>query len=685
MPGRASWCRRNERRPRARRGDEDVRLRSARSGVAGCDVPRRRGRARRHPRPLGVGEVDASPSHGDARAAERRTRVDHRARRGADVGPRARRGARDAHRVRVPAVLPRRARDRARERGGRLAVQRRRRGRSPGARSGGVDARRPRRSARCAPDAAVRRRTTACRDRARARRSPRHRPRGRADGESRQRERRRDHAADRRAERRGRDDRRHHARARDRRALPASDHAARRPGRVRRRPKEGRMRIVVSALVITAVLAVGAGSSSAAGTACPTSNYPNELVLAGGSAQTAQLGRPFQSPLQVELANTNGCPLTGNLAGVTVEFDAPGSGASGIFASSGTHVAVVGTDAQGTATAPAFTANDTVGEYSVDAQSDYGTVNIDLNNTASGLPSAIAATSGTSQDATVDTQYAQALQARVADANGDAVQGAVVSFSVVPGPTGANASFLGGGPASAVTDSNGLATAPPLLAGATPGKFSATASTDGLASVAVFSLDNHADAMALTVIADAARTATVDTRYRAPLHVRVIDGNGQPLEGASVTFAIGAAASGAGASFVGGSALATALTDVNGVGTSPGILANRVSGAFTITASAPGAPPASFSFTNVAARAASIAVGAANGSSATVGTRFAVPLAVTVSDKDGNPVAHAKVVFTAPTKAATGRFTHKRRRITVTTGVKGIAVAPRFTASEVAG
>ncbi|HEY4412452.1 MAG TPA: hypothetical protein VGN06_05595 [Gaiellaceae bacterium] len=445
------------------------------------------------------------------------------------------------------------------------------------------------------------------------------------------------------------------------------------------------MKLVVSALVVTAALAAGAGSSSAAGTACPTSNHPNELVLAGGSAQTAQLGKPFQSPLQVELANANGCPLTGNLAGVTVEFDAPGSGASGIFASSGTHVAVVGTDAQGMATAPAFTANYTVGDYSVDAQSDYGTVNIDLNNTASGLPSAIAVTSGSGQEATVDAQYAQALQARVTDANGGPVQGAVVSFAIVPGPTGANASFLGGGPASAVTDSNGLATAPPLLAGATPGKFTATASTDGLASVAVFSLDNHADAMALTVSPEADPTATVDTRYREPLHARVVDGSGQPVEGASVTFTVGAASSGAGASFVGGAAQAMELTDVNGVATSPGILANKVSGTFTVTASATGAPPAAFALTNLAARAASIAVGAAGGSSATVGTRFAVPLAVTVTDKDGNPVAHAKVVFTAPKRGATGRFTHKRRRVTVATGIKGIAVAPRFTANDLAG
>src|SRR5579864_913182 len=95
------------------------------------------------------------------------------------------------------------------------------------------------------------------------------------------------------------------------------------------------------------------------------------LVLVAGSGQQAQLGKQFGQSLQVMLANTNGCPLTGSLAGVTINFDAPGSGASGIFANSGSREAYVGTDSQGVATAPPFTANYTTGDYAVDAHSDY--------------------------------------------------------------------------------------------------------------------------------------------------------------------------------------------------------------------------------------------------------------------------------------------------------------------------
>ena len=82
-------------------------------------------------------------------------------------------------------------------------------------------------------------------------------------------------------------------------------------------------------------------------------------MLAGGTGQTTQLGKPFPQNLQVRLANTNGCPLTGNLAGVDVTFTVPASGASGNFPSTGSNIAVVGTDEQGTATAPPLIASDT--------------------------------------------------------------------------------------------------------------------------------------------------------------------------------------------------------------------------------------------------------------------------------------------------------------------------------------
>ena len=254
------------------------------------------------------------------------------------------------------------------------------------------------------------------------------------------------------------------------------------------------------AIAVAVVLLVGAGSPSAAVAACPSSNPPNELVLAGGSGQTAQLGKQFPDALQVQLANTNGCPVTENVAGYDVDFDAPGSGASGVFAGTGSHEAVVGTNGQGVASAPPFTANFTAGSYSVDAHSAFGAVELDLTNTAGGLAASITATSGTQQAASVNTRYAQPLQARVVDAQGNPVQGVTVAFSVLAGPTGAAATFITGGPAEATTDANGLATSPPLQANDNPGRFTAVATVDGVTAVATYGLDNHAAAYTVAAV-----------------------------------------------------------------------------------------------------------------------------------------------------------------------------------------
>lgn len=438
--------------------------------------------------------------------------------------------------------------------------------------------------------------------------------------------------------------------------------------------------LVVGVLVAAVAASVSDTAARANGRACPTTNYPNELVLVGGSGQQAQLGKQFAQNLQVQLANTNGCPLTGNLAGITVDFDAPGSGASGIFAGTASREAFVGTDAQGMAVAPPFIANYTVGDYTVDAHSDYGTVELPLSNVADGLPASVTATGTTSQDATVNGSYAQPLQVRVTDANGNPVQGASVTFAIIPGPTGAGASFLGA--PSATTDSNGVATSPPLVANGIPGRFTAAASTAGLSTVATYLLDNHAATATLQASSTRDPKATVGTRYRRSLQARLLDADGRPIEGATVTFAVTAADNGAAATFLGGLAQATALTDADGVATAPPLLANKTAGTFTATATASGAPSGEYTLENVAAAATGITAGAANGESTTVGTRFAIPLAVTVTDRNGNPVAGAIVTFTAPKKGPSGAFAGKRR---VRTNGKGIAVAPPFRANTNVG
>jgi hypothetical protein len=424
-------------------------------------------------------------------------------------------------------------------------------------------------------------------------------------------------------------------------------------------------------------------------------------VLEAGSGQTAQLGQPFQTNFQVKLANGNGCPITGNLAGVNVTFDGPDSGPSGIFSGSGWREAAVGTDGNGVATAPTFTANFTAGAYAVFAHSVWGDVQFSLVNTANGIPASINTAGGSGQTTLVSRQYAQPLQARVLDANGQPVQGAAVSFSVAVGATGAGAVFLTGTQADATTtNTNGDAISPPLLANSAAGQFTAVATVDGVATVATFALDNHAASQRLVAAKLASSTATVGRAFRSPLRVRVTDAAGQPIEGQTVAFVLGsqdAADSGAGATFRDGTNQASVVTNATGWATSPRFAADHIAGTFVATATTLGSSALHVALHNEAGPVDMIDVGAASGETTRPSTRFAVPLVVTVYDRFENPVARVTVVFSAPHEGATGYFTvssrrgraksHRRKSLTasVKTNVKGIAVAPPLIANTVVG
>jgi hypothetical protein len=302
----------------------------------------------------------------------------------------------------------------------------------------------------------------------------------------------------------------------------------------------------------------------------------------------------------------------------------------------------------------------------------------------------IVASGPTAQEAAAGAQFASPLQVLVRDAAGLPVSGATVTFALGAGVTGAGASFLGGGAqATATSGATGLVSSPPLVANASPGRFVATASTAGLSTVVPFSLLNHASATTIIATSSSTQRATVGTRFRRRLQVRVLDAAGQPIEGASVTFAIAhdASGAGAGASFPDGGTQATALTDGEGRASSPQLLATSTAGAFGASASTPGAArQATFRLRSVAGVPGAITAGAASGQLAAVGSRFAIPFAVTVTDAKTNPVAAAVVVFSAPRAGPSGRFgAAARRTVRVRTNSDGVALAPALTANGTTG
>lgn len=388
---------------------------------------------------------------------------------------------------------------------------------------------------------------------------------------------------------------------------------------------------------------------------------PVSITATAGTPQSAAVNTAFGTAMKAVVKDATSTPL----AGVSVTFTAPGSGASGAFTGSST----VTTDSSGVATAPAFTANGTAGAYTVTATAGSVTASFNLTNTAA-VPASITATAGTPQSAPVNSAFATALKATVKDASNNPLSGVSVTFTAPN--SGASGTFTGS--ATVLTNSLGVATAPAFTANSTIGGYTVTATAGAL--TASFSLTNTVGATTITATAGTPQSAAVGSTFGTSLQATVRDPGNQPVGGVSVTFT--APNSGPGGTFTGS---ATVLTNSSGVATAPLFTANTTAGAYTVIATYSGLP-ATFSLTNTAGPAASITAVAGSPQSAPVTTRFATALQAQVRDSFGNVAPGVSVTFVAPSSGASGAFTGSA---TVTTNAAGIATAPAFTANGTTG
>jgi hypothetical protein len=381
-------------------------------------------------------------------------------------------------------------------------------------------------------------------------------------------------------------------------------------------------RLTFPGLLLTltcAGLAMGparATADSVPNPACPASNAPTTLTLAGGSPQTAVLDAPFAANLQVALGNGNGCPLTTPLAGTAVTFSAPASGASGTFAASGSNVVTVGSDASGMTAAPMFNANGIAGSYTIIASSPYGSVSFAMTNTAAGIPAAIKVVGRASQAAMVATRYKHPLEVRLLDAGGTPLQGVSVTFTLggggassSPSGAGAGASFSGGASQATVsTTAAGIATSPRFEAGTAAGRFTATAALAdsatprGSTRAVSFPLHNLAGtASTVTAGAAASASAAAGARFPIRLAVTVTDADANPVSGALVTFS--APASGPSGTFtrstLSRSRVVRIRTNASGVAVAPAYTANRTPGGYVVRAFVKHAGAAAFALVNL--------------------------------------------------------------------------------------
>ena len=400
---------------------------------------------------------------------------------------------------------------------------------------------------------------------------------------------------------------------------------------------------------------------------------PASIAAFSGTPQSTVVGTPFAASLQAKVLDASSNPL----AGVTVTFTAPASGASATMGGNTTTTAV--TNASGIATTPVPVANGTAGSYNVTASvTGLTPAQFALTNTAV-PPSSIAAFSGTPQSTAAGSAFGAALQAKVLDASSNPVAGVTVTFTA-PG-SGASATFGGNSSSTAVTNASGIATSPVPVANATVGSYSVTASVTGL-SPAQFSLTNtQPPAASVTAVGGAGQSTQVGTSFGAALQAKVLDTLSNPMSGVTVTFT--APGSGASATF-GGNASTTAVTNALGIATSPIPVANSTAGTYNVAASVTGLAAAQFSLTNTPLPPSSIAAFSGTPQSTAAGSAFGAALQAKVLDASSNPVAGVTVTFAAPGSGASAKF-GGNASTTAVTNASGIATSPVPTANATVG
>ncbi|MGA7559243.1 MAG: hypothetical protein WCF61_04900 [Terriglobales bacterium] len=295
----------------------------------------------------------------------------------------------------------------------------------------------------------------------------------------------------------------------------------------------------------------------------------------------------------------------------------------------------------------------------------------------------IAATSGTPQSAQLNTPFSAPLVATVT-MGGAPVSGAFVTFTAPP--TGASGVFASTSTNSETdtTNASGVATtSSTFTANGTIGAYTVTASVAGVIATTTFSLTNSAGpAASITATSGSLQDATISTPFEAPLVATVLDGNQNPVSGASVTFTA-PPSSGASGTFNNGTATETDTTDANGMATSSTFTANANAGGYAVTATVAGvATPASFSLTNITGAVISITPTSGTPQSATVNAGFAAPLVATVM-ANGSPVSGATVTFEVPTAGASITFAGGVN--TAVTDANGKATSAPFTANGSVG
>jgi adhesin/invasin len=382
------------------------------------------------------------------------------------------------------------------------------------------------------------------------------------------------------------------------------------------------------------------------------------MVLTAGNNQQAPVGRlvPVAPAVQVRNAAGAGVP------GVVVTFAVASGGGSVVGAQQVT-------DATGMAAVGGWFLGPLPGPNTLTASSQ-GLPNVTFAATGlAGTAVSMAAVSQTTQSAAIGTNVSDPPGVIVRDAQGNPVAGVTVTFNVTAG-----GGTVTGSPAT--SNSNGIARLTSWRLGAVVGPNTVTATSPGLPSV-TFNATGTAGAPANVVAsAGTGQTAVQGTGVAVRPTVRVTDSTGNPVIGATVTFAVTA-----------GGGSATSLiqtTDTQG---------QAAVGSWTLGSGAPNTLRATVTGSGItgnpvtftAQSATQVAITSAPAGPISLGTNFTI--SVQLRDGLGAPVALPGVSLTIAIASGGGTLNGTLTRVTDASGavsftlinVTGSAGARTFT------
>lgn len=374
-------------------------------------------------------------------------------------------------------------------------------------------------------------------------------------------------------------------------------------------------------------------------TATATTPTGGQMTVAAGNNQQAPVGRlvPIAPSVVVRTAGGTG------VAGVVVTF-AVATGGGTVIGSRQT------TDATGTATVGGWILGDLPGANTLTA-SAAGVSPVTFTATGvGGTPVNMLAASATDQTAPANSNVNDPPSVIVRDPAGIPVPGVSVTFTVISG-----GGTVTGSPVT--TNANGVATVGSWKLGPTAGANSLRASATGLPVVNFTATGTAGSASAVAVASGDNQSAVQGTAVVTQPTVRVTDAGGNPVSGATVTFAV-----------IGGGGVATGVnqvTDALGLASvASWTLGNAAPNLLRATVSGTGITGNPITFT--AQSATQIGTTSVPGGPITLGAAFSI--SVQLRNSAGTAVSLANIPLTISIASGGGTLGGTVTRVTDASG-----------------